>query len=355
MLKAGRIARLAEAIVPAFEAAGHPVDRRAVAEAARLCKADLTTLMVGEFPELQGVVGGLYARADGLPAAVADAIYGHYLPRGPADAPPPTAEGAIVALADRLDTQAGIFLLGVVPTGSRDPYGLRRSVQGMCRILFDRRARLSLDRLVRLAQEGYAGLPIEGAVPADAAREALLDFCRGRLQHLGEAAGLRTDAVRAALAASADDPIDARLRMEALDRRRGEPDFASLAAAHKRIKNILRGQERARFDPRRLRDEAERLLYHEYARVLPDIETAARRLDYPAVLLALARIAPALDRFFEEVLVMSEDARVRANRLALLQDLADLFLRVADFSEIVIEGEGGGSRRPAAAPGRPGR
>jgi glycyl-tRNA synthetase beta chain len=346
--KSERIARLAEAIAPAFAAAGQAVDPRAAIEAASLCKADLVTLMVGEFPELQGIVGGLYARADGRTAAVADAIYGHYLPRGADDAPPPTAEGAVVSLADRLDTQAGFFLLGQAPTGSRDPYGLRRSVQGVIRIACEKRVRLSLARLLDRALAGYAGAPPEGAVAPERAREALLEFYRGRMQHLGETAGLRADAVRAALAAAADDPLDARLRMTALDALRDDPGFPILAAAHKRIKNILKDQERSAFDPAGVREEAEAVLAREAARVRPDVEGAAGRLDYGAALRSLAGIAPALDRFFAEVMVLAGDARLRANRVALLMSLADLFLAVGDFSEIAVEG--GAAERRAAAP-----
>jgi glycyl-tRNA synthetase beta chain len=345
--KTTRIARLTGAIVPAFLESGQPPDPDAVTQAALLCKNDLTTQMVREFPELEGIVGGLYAEADGLPAAVWKAIYAHYLPRGAEDALPATPEGAILSLADRFDSQAGIFLLGIVPTGSRDPYGMRRSAHGACRILIENRVPLSLSALIDLALDGYDSVHLQGAVPGAQARAALLEFYRGRLQHLGEAAGLRPDSVRAALTASSDDPCDARLRMVALDAMRSEGAFVALAQAHKRIKNILKGQPVFVLDPTRLREEAETALFRSLTESIPAIQAAQARRDHLAALREIARCGPALDRFFEQVLVMAEERALRENRLALLQAMAALFLRVGDFSEIALEGEpaGAGARR----------
>jgi glycyl-tRNA synthetase beta chain len=348
--KAERLVQLAGAIAPAFEAAGTPIDHAAVRDAARLCKADLCTQMVKEFPEGEGIVGGLYARADGLTARVADAIYTHYLPRGADDPLPASPEAAILSLADRLDTQAGIFLLGLVPSGSRDPYGLRRSVLGACRLLMERRVRVSLQDLLDRALAGYAGLAIEGAVPAAEARGALLEFYRGRMEHLGETAGLRTDSVRAALAASVDDPGDARLRMEALETIRTDPGFAVLVQAHKRIKNIVKGQAPQTYDRKVLREPAERALGAGLEEALPEIARLQARQDHLGALRAIARLAGPLDRFFADVMVLVDDRRLRDNRLALLQSIGDLFLRIGDFSAIVVErapAETGPARRGA--------
>jgi glycyl-tRNA synthetase beta chain len=349
--KVERMVRLAEVVGGAFEGARRKPDRRALLEAVRLSKVDLTTRMVKEFPELEGLVGGLYARADGLPAAVADAIYGHYLPRAPEDPLPATPEGAVLSLVDRLDTQAGIFRLGIVPTGSRDPYGLRRSVHGACRILIETGVHVSLTDLIERALDGYEGehAPADGA-PRAQARAALLEFYRARLQHLGEGAGLRQDSVRAALQASIDDPCDARLRMQALDAIRSEAGFESLARAHKRIKNIVRDQPAGAFDARRLRDAAEKELHRALEASRPAIEAAVSRHEPLEALRQIARLRPALDAFFEEVMVLAEDRSLRDNRLALLQSIAALFLRVGDFSEIVVEGEPAGTaarRNPA--------
>ncbi len=342
-LKVARVSRLIELIAPAFAEAGLPLDRDIAARAAALCKSDLTTQMVREFPELQGIVGGLYAEAEGLDGGVSRAIYTHYLPAGADDPVPPTPEGSALSLADRLDTQAGIFLLGVVPTGSRDPYAVRRSVHGVCRILIEKKVHLPLSRALEQAFEGYAGRPIQGAPARDQARAALLEFYRGRLDHLGLEARLRQDSVRAALAASIDDPCDARFRMEALEAFRRDARFEPLVLAHKRIKNILRDQPPGRVEPGALRERAERDLFAASESARPRLEAAARGHDHAAALSAIADLAPAVDRFFTEVMVMADDRRLRANRLALLQTIAALLLRVADFSEIVLEGQ------PAAA------
>jgi glycyl-tRNA synthetase beta chain len=344
--KTARLARLVAPLSEAFTAAGSAPNAGAAERAAVLCKNDLCTQMVKEFPELEGIVGGLYARADGLPEPVAAAIYSHYMPRGADDPLPRTPEGALVSLADRLDTQAGFFLLGIVPTGSRDPYGLRRSVQGACRILIENRVRLSLRGIVERALDGYTDPAPEGAVPREQARDALLEFYRGRLQHLGETASLRPDSVRAALAASADDPSDARLRMAALDALRAGHGLEALAQAHKRIKNILPARPAGTADPRALREEAEKVLYSSLEEARPGIEGAAGRGDYLGALQQIARLGPYLERYFKDVMVMDEDPVLRRNRLALLASIGDLLTRVGDFSEIVLEGE------PAAAPAR---
>ena len=351
--KIERMLPLAQAVLPAFERAGVAVDGAAVQEAVRLSKADLTTQMVKEFPELEGIVGGLYAGADGLGDRVASAIAGHYLPRGTDDPLPATPEAAVVSLADRLDTQAGIFLLGIVPTGSRDPYGMRRSVLGACRILVGMRVRVSLGDLLERAILSCGQDVIEGSVPPADAKASLLEFYRGRLQHLGEADGLRQDSVRSALAASMDDPYDARLRMAALDGLRAEPGFEALALAHKRIKNILQGQAVTLPDPALLQEDAERSLDRSVRSALPAIEAAQARLDHAGALREIARLGGPLDRFFEEVLVMAEDRRLRDNRLAILRSIGALFLRVGDFSEIVVQGETAAPARAGGAAARP--
>ena len=337
--KAARSASLAGILAGAFEEAGLRPDAAAATRASALCKNDLTTQMVTEFPELEGMVGGLYAAADGLHRTVSDAIYGHYLPRGARDPLPSTPEGAIAGLADRLDSQAGIFLLGIVPTGSRDPYALRRSVQGVCRILIEMKIRMSLTVLLGAALDGYADQTIPDAVPRARALTTLIDFYRGRQQYLGEESGLRGDSVRAALAAGSDDPCDARLRMQALEAIRSDPAFESLVHAYKRIKNILHGAPATRLDPARLSEKAEKSLHRELEKTAPSIASAQRARDHGAALRLIGRLSPTLDHFFEKVMVMVEDRAVRHNRLALLQELAALFLKVGDFSEIVLEGE----------------
>jgi glycyl-tRNA synthetase beta chain len=344
--KRDRVVRLAGTITGTFAAAGLKPESGAALTAAALSKNDLTTQMVNEFPELEGVVGGLYARADGLPDKVAAAIYDHYLPRALDGPAPATLEGAIVSLADRFDTQAGIFLLGLVPTGSRDPYALRRSVQGACRILIEREVPLSLRTFLGAALEAYTGVP--GAVPVEQALATLLEFYAGRQEYLGAEAGIRMDVVRAALAAGSDDPCDARRRMTAVDAFRDTAGFDDLAAAHKRIKNILAGQAaNAAFDPARLKEAAERALGERLLAARPTIEAATRARDYTRALAAMAALREPLDRFFTEVMVLAEDPAIRANRVALLAGIAALFLGVADISVIAADKAPTSSRKEA--------
>ena len=333
--KRDRIARLAGVLAPAFASSGSATDAAANARAALLCKNDLTTQMVKEFPELEGIVGGLYARADRSPESVARAIYEHYLPRSLEDPIPGTGEGALLSLADRIDTQCGIFLLGIVPTGSRDPYALRRSVQGACRILIEKRISLSLRAVLADGLRGYAGQAIDGATGEPAALAALLEFYAGRQEFLAVESGLRPDSVRAALSASSDDPYDARLRTQGVDSFRAEKGFEDLAVIHKRIKNILKDQpEDRRFEPGRLQEGAEKILAGRLESALAPITEARGRRDYPAALVAVAGLREPIDQFFGEVMVLAEDRALRDNRLALLRSIATLFLQVADFSEI---------------------
>jgi glycyl-tRNA synthetase beta chain len=356
-LKRDRIARLVGLLAPAFAAAGLKAGDDATARAAHLCKNDLTTQMVKEFPELEGIVGGLYARADRLEETIARAIYEHYRPRSLEDPIPATDEGALLSLADRIDTQAGIFLLGIVPTGSRDPYALRRSVQGACRILMERRVSLSLQAALAEGLRGYAQQRLSSLGDEAAALAALLEFYAGRQEYLAIEAGMRPDSVRAALAAGSDDPFDARLRMQGVEAFRGEKGFEDLAVIHKRIKNILREQKADRsFDPARLSDEAERVLSGRLEAALPAITEARGRRDYPAALVAVAGLREPLDRFFTEVMVLAEDPVLRENRIALLRSIAALFLQVGDLSEIATSSDrtaeaDGARRRPAAARG----
>jgi len=343
---------------------GGLLDERALAdatEAARLAKADLTTMMVREFPELQGVMGGIYLESEGAPAGVAGAVRWHYHPVAvePAAVPADVFAGddrrsrvfAAVALADKLDTLAGYFGLGESPTGSRDPYGLRRAGQGAVRAVVDFWRPVAgepapdLQALLGVAVEGYAGLEPAPDVTARLAEGFLLD----RLGYVLQARGFSSDEVAAVVQApdpDADegqsapsgtriralaDPIDCRLRLEALHRVRQEvpEDFAALAEAFKRAKNIL-AQRRpsAPLDPSLFEADAEREL-HRAASALAD-----HAGSYEEGLRGLARLRAPVGRFFDDVLVMAEDPRVRDNRLALLSLTLSLFYRIADISNL---------------------
>ena len=336
--KTSRIITLCRAILPFFRDARPKPDRDAVLQAAQLCKADLTTQVVREFPELQGIIGGLYARADGAPEAVWRSIYDHYLPAGSDDPIPSTPGGAVLSLADRLDTQAASFLLGEIPTGSRDPYGLRRSVQGVCRILIETGVQGSLAALIdaALGAHGAAGVP--GGVVPETAASTLLEFYRGRQEHLGVEAGLRPDSVRAALAAGSDDPLDARLRMQALDAIRRESGFDRLSAAHKRIKNIVTGQPESVINEKLVGEKSEKALHDAVVMATESVEAALREKRHLDALRTIGSIGAPLDDFFENVMVMTDDPKVRMNRIALLRTIGVLFMRIGDFSEIILEG-----------------
>jgi len=349
LARAERIERLAAHLAAECglkgEAAAH------TARAARLCKADLTTGMVGEFPELQGVMGGIYARADGEPEAVARAIEEHYRPTSPTDATPATAPGALVALADKVDQLAGCFGTGLTPKGSADPYGLRRAALGVCRILLSDTlggltGRVTIGPAVDRALDGYAAQGIEVAKEAAG---PLTDFISQRLRFLMEEGGMRVDTARAVLAAGAQDVRDAWLRADALSSLRGpehESDFEALATSAKRIRNILSQAREKGFDTAtavvqtaRLSDREEKDLHGAVSRTVTGVEKEIAAGDYRSALKSIASLRPHVDRFFDKVLVMAPDEAVRTNRLALLAGLSALLSRVADFSEIVVEGD----------------
>ncbi len=322
--------------------------------AARLCKADLTTGMVGEFPELQGVMGGIYARAEGLAEPVARAIEEHYLPSSPEGAAPASGPGCLLALADKVDLLVGCLGIGLVPKGSADPYGLRRAALGICRIL---RAdavpsqRIPLSDLLREAHARYAEQSLvakdEGEVVAGAR-----DLIEQRLRHLMESSGVSFDTARAVTAAGVEDLRGAWRRAETLSamrmagNRAGSADFEALATSAKRIRNILsQAREKglvvdgAPIDARLLADAEEKDLHMALGRTAETVRQRIAAGDWEAVWKAIASLRPQVDRFFDKVLVMAEDRDVRRNRLALLGTLSELLSRSADFSEIVVAGE----------------
>ena len=311
-------------------------DLALVDAAALSCKCDLLTAMVGEFPELQGLMGRCYALADGQPAEVAEAIREHYLPRGAGDALPRTRTGLAVAIADKLDTLAGIFAIGQKPTGTRDPFGLRRAAIGVLRMLLEEH--LDLD-LAALCQRAAAAQPAAAlSVPADSVADEVLGYMMERLraQYLENGSGLTTEMFDAVLASNPASPLDFDARARALQGFLARPEAASLAAANKRIANILRKSpaENTAVEPARLAAPAEAQLHAALEALRPGVESALARRDYARALDQLATLRPAVDAFFDQVLVNDPDAGLRANRLALLAALRLLFGRVADLSRL---------------------
>jgi glycyl-tRNA synthetase beta chain len=347
--KAHRISALAEWI--AAEALGQPADAPLAKQAALLAKADLTADMVFEFTELQGTIGGIYARQEGLPEQVWKAIYYHYLPIGvEADAPPSSAQlggaaiaWAAVSLADKLDTFVSLSRAGERATGSRDPFGLRRQTQGAVRILMDLPELTGIDREVPLAtllSHAAAHAPDSTAPWTDEAARAAFAFAVERVRFALEQRGFPVEIVRAATAAGDVSPLRARRVAEAIQRMRASEDFQALAVLFKRVKNIARELKGdAPLDRSALVEPAERALLEELDARRPRIEAAAARSDYRAAFMDIAGLRAAVDRFFTEVFVMADDVRVRDARLTLMADLRDLILHLADISEIIPQTE----------------
>ncbi len=299
--------------------------------AAWLAKADLLTGMVGEFPELQGVMGRYYALHDGEPRAVADAIEAHYRPRFAGDRLPEAPAACALALADRLDAIVGLFAVGGAPTGDKDPFALRRQSLGALRILIDRRIALPLKALLAEAAALFPADRIAAGVPEETFA-FMLDRLRGYLREAGYAAD-EIDSVASQLPERID-LVSARL--DAVKGFRILPEAESLAAANKRIRNILKkaGERGGAADPALLADPAEKALFESMTRLTPEVETRIEREDYAGALKALAGVRTNVDRFFDDVMVNVEDARLRGNRIALLRQLDALMNRVADISRL---------------------
>ena len=348
-----RVQKLGSLISSTLESAGVTLRPGVVHKAALLCKADLTTDLVKEFTELQGVIGGLYAKVQDLDShlpqatadAIGDAIYHHYKPGSMDDAVPPTVEGAVLAIADKADTIAGMFALGLVPSGSKDPFALRRAANGIVKIVAEWKLPLSLEKLVADARIEYNGSEAEKRFSSKTDFHAeVAEFMRERLEYyLKDVRGFAYDVVNAVLAAGADDMVDAIARAEALARVRGSDDFASISVAFKRTKNILRQANETKkaiapqIDPAALTEGPERALAAQVPLIAAKVAALREQKNYTAALTEISTLRQPIDLLFDKVLVMVEDDKIRANRLALLQTLLAEFSTIADFSEIVTE------------------
>ncbi len=329
-----RVERL-EALAGAIATQLH-ADAGAAQRAARLAKADLVTDMVGEFPELQGIMGRYYALADGEGEVVADAIQAHYQPRFAGDALPAGNVAAAVALADKLDALVGFFGIGMVPTGDKDPFALRRAALGVLRILMETPLPLELPKLIDTAAAGFK----PGLLTADGFAAQLQEFMLERLKHLlrGDETGAGCElAVIDAVLALKPARIDlVPAKLAAVEAFRALPEADALAAANKRIVNILKKAEGAPGEPdlALLQEEAEKALFHQVVDVAPLVRSHVDNENYTEALCVLAGLRDAVDRFFDDVMVMAEEPLTRANRLALLNQLAGLMNRVADISRL---------------------
>lgn len=325
-----------------FDSGIHGADVPATDRAAELAKCDLATDMVREFTELQGIVGGLYARVQGEDEEVANAIYDHYKPASAEDLIPRNLAGCAVSLADKLDSLVACFAVGIIPSGSSDPFGLRRAAAGIVQILLELKLPLSLSAAISSASKALAAHKPKITV-APEAEARVLEFILDRAKYLlREKQCFAYDEVNAAMAAGADDLVDVRNRIVALKAIRNSENFAPLAIAFKRIRKILEkaGPASQKLDgPKEtlFQEQAERQLYRE-AQVLGERAGSFRRSGkYKEALEAISELRPSVDRFFEDVLVMAEDQSLRKNRLALLSGLLKEFSTIADFAEMVSE------------------
>jgi glycyl-tRNA synthetase beta chain len=353
--KTKRVQRLCSWVCEIIRQDGMQVRPGIVHKAASLAKTDLTTELVKEFTELQGIVGGLYASVQeldsGMPdatrQAIAQAIYDHYKPESTEDAVPRSIEGAVLSIADKADSIAGMFALGLQPTGSKDPFALRRHANGIVKTVAEKKLPLSLTELFADAREVYRGSAAERKFSGDVDYAAAVrTFFRERLEfYLRDVLGFKYDVVNAVLAAGSDDVVDVIARAEAVTKVRPSADFESISIAFKRIKNILRqaGETRSRVAPaidvNALQETVEKELAAQIPRTAEVVDVLRIKRNYEPALVEISKLRPIVDRFFDKVMVMVDDERVRANRLALLQSLLKEFSTIADFSEIVTEGK----------------
>ena len=348
--KTERIRAAVSSLIEALVKREVSISKETADKAALLAKTDLTTELVKEFTELQGIVGGLYAKAQSHPEGVADAIYDHYRPESTEDPVPRSLEGAIVSLADKADSIAGMFALGLQPSGSKDPFALRRQANGIVRILAEHNLSLSLEQIFSVALEQYrVATELQGKLrDLKETYTAIAQFLRERLEfYLRDVRRFAYDVVNAVLSADANYVVDAIHRAEAVSAVRLTDDFIAISTAFKRIKNILRQAREGgkkwpdEFKPDHLLEPAEQALGARVTETRDRVLSLRKGRHYQETLNHIAQLRPVVDTFFDKVMVMAEDDKLRSNRLALLATMQRSFSEIADFSEIVTEKSAG--------------
>ncbi|MBN2208391.1 MAG: glycine--tRNA ligase subunit beta [Candidatus Coatesbacteria bacterium] len=343
LMKSRRLARLAPELASLVFAGQEQVDgmtldafKACCGRAGELCKADLVTHTVGEFPELQGVMGGIYARFHGEADAISEAISEHYQPRGVDDKPPETSCGRVLALADKLDSLCAFFGAGLIPKGSQDPFGLRRDAQGIVSILLEAGRKCPLLPAIGAAIEKVHA---DGLIkPADDLDQQVLSFVKQRLSFsLANRESLRQDLVAAVISHPCDDIVDLRSRALALQQFSLDEQFEALTTGLKRASNILKGQAWGELNHELLVEAQEQRLFEEIVKIEDDVYRSIAGCKYLDAFRLIAGLRPFIDDFFDHVMVMVEDESVRRNRLALLARLTKMFGSIADFSKIVVE------------------
>jgi glycyl-tRNA synthetase beta chain len=326
-----RIRQMAEYLA---ETAQDPGLRDQVGRAAYLCKTDLVSEVVGEFPKLQGVMGRVYAEAKNEPPAVASAIEEHYRPVRSGGTLPQGEVGSVLAIADKIDSITGCFSVGLIPTGAADPYALRRQGIGIVQILLHRKYSFSLKDLIAKSASMFSE---KTDTPPEKTAALVYSFLQNRMAHLLAEEGLAKDTIAAVLEVSADNIPEVWSRVRALDNLRKAPDFEPLAVAFKRVVNIIRQAESSKtepVDPSLFSDGSETALYEAFGRVSASVKSRFAAGEYDQALREIATLREPVDAFFDGVMVLTEDTRIRTNRLALLSAIAGLFEQFADFSRI---------------------
>jgi glycyl-tRNA synthetase beta chain len=310
-------------------------EKKELVETAELCKVDLLTEMVREFPSLQGCMGGLYAREEGYPRQIWKGIYEHYLPQSLDEDSPSSLEGSILSIVDKMDTIVGVLGIGVEVTGSKDPFGLRRKTQGVCKIILDKKMNFSFSRLLDKVIAVY-GDKLEKEKKE--LKPDIIEFFRNRLQHIFENRGYRYDLVNAALATGMENIYFIFLKLRALDSLKDSPQFEPLILIARRVKNIHRDLPKYKVNSELFFEKEERELYTTFCIIRDNVLPLSARGDFKSAQKIIFRIRSTINTFFDKILVMTEDKQARRNRIALLQEISKLFDLIADYSKIVIEG-----------------
>ena len=329
--KMERICNLAEEL----SSRACPEKKSNALRAGRLCKADLVTLMVYEFPELQGIMGGYYSEYSGEDPEVAQAIKEHYRPAFAGDTPPESELGAIIAVADKLDTILGCIGVGLIPSGSEDPYGLRRNALGIIQIFLHRGWQVPLSDLIEEGLRHYLGSKIK--LDPEAIKKYVAELFAQRYKTLLNAEGFPHDAIDCVLSTSLDFIVDIRAKVSAFSDLKKQPYFEPLAIAFRRVVSILNDEAAGDVDPGLLNEPAEKKLFEAYLKVRDPVFRYIKNKEFSRALEKIVEIKPAVDGFFDEVMVMVDDVALRKNRLHLLYQISGLFSGLADFSRIILK------------------
>lgn len=335
--KAQRLKSIAGYLADKLEAKNR---KKSLIEAAELCKADLVTEMVKEFPSLQGKVGGLYAQQEKMPADVWKAVYEHYQPVSLEDEVPASLTGAVLSIADKMDSIVGVMGIGVEVTGSKDPFGLRRQAQGVCKVILEKKINFSFTRLVEKVIKVYGEKFLS---QKNELRDLCLDFFQSRLEHIFEKQGFRYDLVKAALSPGIDNLYYCLLKLKAVDGLKGSAHFEPLILIAKRVNNILRGEPTYKVNPDLFFEKEERELFTTYSIIKNNIGPMILKGDFAKAQKIVLQIRSSINSFFDHVLVMAEDKSLRRNRLALLQVISRMLNQIVDYSQVVLEGEKNGT------------